>query len=98
MVRWVASAAFASFSLALVWGGVAGLRTGWIHPWERAGVLRPVPHGLGLVFTGSGLLCFTGVLTFTPVGDALVYLLTIGACLFLPGTLLVCVSRFPDRG
>ncbi|MGW3552352.1 hypothetical protein ACWDLL_16030 [Streptomyces griseoincarnatus] len=98
MVRWVVSAAFASFCLALMWGGVAGLRTGWIHPWERAGVLRPVPHGLGLVFTGSGLLCLTGVLAFVPVGDALAYLLTVGVCLFLTGTLLLGVSRFPDRG
>ncbi|MEU0579814.1 hypothetical protein ABZ465_21495 [Streptomyces griseoincarnatus] len=50
------------------------------------------------MFTGSGLLCLTGVLTFVPVGDALVYLLTIGACPFLTGTLLPGVSRFPDRG
>lgn len=92
------SGAFASFCLALVWGGVAGLRTGWIHPRERAGVLRPLPHGLGLVFTGSGLLCLTGVLAFVPVGDALAYLLAIGVCLFLTGTLLLGVSRFPDRG
>ncbi len=57
-----------------------------------------MPHGLGLVFTGSGLLCLTGVLAFVPVGDALAYLLTIGVCLFLTGTLLLGVSRFPDRG
>ncbi|WP_081240899.1 hypothetical protein [Streptomyces viridosporus] len=97
-MRYVVAGVFACFFLAVAVSGVVGLLTGWIHPWERPRVLRLVPHGLGQVLTGSGMTCFTAVLAFLPVGDALISLLAGGACLLLAGTVLLGVARFPDRG
>ena len=96
-MHYVVLGALFAFALALAISGVVELLTGWIHPWERARVLRPVPHGFGQVLKGSGLCCFFSVFAFTPSGDVLPSLLTVGAGLFLAGTVLVGVSRFPDR-
>ncbi len=96
-MHYVVLGAFIAFALAVAISGVVELLTGWIHPWERARVLRPVPHGLGQVLTGSGLCCFFGAFAFTPSGNALFSLMAVGAGLFLAGTVLVGVSRFPDR-
>ncbi|MFI7412345.1 hypothetical protein ACIBU0_27090 [Streptomyces sp. NPDC049627] len=96
-MRYVVLGALIALSSAVAVSGVAELLTGWIHPWERAGVLRPVPHGLGLVLTGSGLGCFAGIFVFTPTGHVLLTLLAAGAGVFLTGTALLGVSRFPDR-
>ncbi len=65
-MQYVVLGAFIAFALAVAASGVVGLITGWIHPWERARVLRPVPHGLGQVFAGSGLSCLFGAFTFNP--------------------------------
>lgn len=96
-MQYVGLGAFIAVSLAVAISGVVELLTGWIHPWERARVLRPVPHALGQVLTGSGLCCFFSALTFTPSGNALPTLMAVGAGLFLAGTVLVGLSRFPDR-
>ncbi|WP_371640248.1 hypothetical protein [Streptomyces virginiae] len=82
-------------ALAIAISGVVELLTGWIHPWERARVMRPVPHGLGQVLTGSSLCLAFGVFAFSPTGDALRSLMAVGAGLFLTGTILVGVSRLP---
>lgn len=96
-MQYVVLGAFIAFALAVAISGVVELLTGWIHPWERAQVLRPVPHGLGQVLTGSGLCCFFSVFTFTSSGDALRSLMAVGAGLFLAGSVLLGVSRFPGR-
>ncbi|KQX58094.1 hypothetical protein ASE09_28030 [Streptomyces sp. Root66D1] len=82
-------------ALALAASGATELLTGWIHPWERSRVLRPGPHGLGLLLSGSGLCCFFGVLAFTPTGTAFLSLMAAAAGLFLTGTALIAVSRIP---
>lgn len=96
-MQYVGLGALIAVALAVAISGVVELLTGWIHPWERARVLRPVPHGLGQVLTGSGLCCFFSVSVFTPSGNALLSLMAVGAGLFLAGTVLVGVSRFPGR-
>lgn len=96
-MHYVVLGAFIAFALAVAISGVVELLTGWIHPWERARVLRPVPHGLGQVLTGSGLCCFFSAFAFTLSGNALPSFMAVGAGLFLAGTVLVGVSRFPDR-
>lgn len=84
-----------AFALAIAISGVVELLTGWIHPWERARVVRPVPHGLGQMLTGSGLCFLFGVFAFSPTGDVLLSLMAVGAGLLLTGTILLGVSRFP---
>ncbi|MEX0173476.1 hypothetical protein [Streptomyces sp. LMG1-1-1.1] len=96
-MRYVVTGVAIAFSLAVAISGVVELVTGWIHPWERARVLRPVPHGIGQVLVGGGLCCFFGVVAITPTGSALATLMAVGASLFLPGTALIGWSRFPDR-
>ncbi|KPC84153.1 hypothetical protein ADK82_04805 [Streptomyces sp. NRRL S-4] len=96
-MQYVVLGAFIAFALAVAASGVVGLITGWIHPWERARVLRPVPHGLGQVLAGSGLSCLFGAFTFNPPGDVLRSLLAVGAGLFLAGSILLGVSRYPGR-
>ncbi|MEU4062065.1 hypothetical protein AB0F25_06445 [Streptomyces wedmorensis] len=96
-MRYVGHGVLIAVALAIAVGGVVELLTGWIHPWERARVLRPVPHGVGQVLTGSGLCCFFGVGAFSPTGDTLLVLLAVSAGLFVVGIVLVGVSRLPDR-
>ncbi|MFJ5828879.1 hypothetical protein [Streptomyces sp. NPDC093089] len=96
-MQYVVAGALLALSLAVAISGVVELVTGWIHPWERARVLRPVPHGIGQVLVGSGLCCLLGVLAFAPSGSVLATLVAVGGGLFLAGTVLVGVSRFPDR-
>lgn len=96
-MQYVGLGALIAFALAVAIGGAVELLTGWIHPWERARVLRPVPHGLGQVLTGGGLCCFFSAFAFAPSGDVLLSLTAVGAGLFLAGTVLVGVSRFPGR-
>ena len=96
-MRYVVLGALIALGSALAVSGVIELLTGWIHPWERARVLRPVPHGLGQVLTGGGLGCFMAIFASAPTGDVLRTLLAAGACLFLTGSVLLGVSRFPDR-
>ncbi|MGC0334555.1 putative membrane protein SirB2 [Streptomyces sp. SAI-170] len=94
-MRYVGLGALIAVALAVAVSGVVELLTGWIHPWERARVLRLVPHGIGQVLTGSGLCCFFSLIAFVPSGNAFLSLMAAGAGLFLAGTVLVGVSRFP---
>lgn len=94
-MQYVGLGALIAFALAVATSGVVELLTGWIHPWERARVLRPVPHGIGQVPTGSALCCFFSVMAFAPSGNTLLSLLAASAGLFVAGTVLVSVSRFP---
>lgn len=96
-MQYVVLGAFILFALAVAMSGVVELLTGWVHPWERARVLRPVPHGLGQVLTGSGLCCFFSVVVFAPSGGAFPSFVAVGAGLFLAGSVLIGVSRFPGR-
>lgn len=89
--------AMTAFALGMVGLGVAGLTTGWIHPWERGRVLRPVAHGFGHIFSGCGFFCFCVLFLFAWSGDASLKLLAVGAVLFLIGTVLHGVAAFPDR-
>lgn len=47
------------------------------------------------MLTGSGLCFIFGVFAFSPTGDVLLSLMAVGAGLFLTGTILVSVSKFP---
>ncbi|MFF3286526.1 hypothetical protein [Streptomyces sp. NPDC003023] len=96
-MQYVAWGVFFAVGMAVAGSGVVELLTGWIHPWERANVVRPVPHGVGQILTGSGLGSFAALLAFAPVGQTLKALLAACAGLFLTGTLLLVVSRLPDR-
>ncbi|MET7712292.1 hypothetical protein [Streptomyces sp. NPDC005407] len=89
--------AFMAFALGMVGCGVAGLATGWIHPWERGRVLRPVVHGLGHIFSGCGFFCFCVFFLFALSEGVSLKLLVAGAVLFLVGTVLRGVASFPDR-
>ncbi len=94
-MKYVGLGALIAVALAVAISGVVELLTGWIHPWERAQVIRPVPHGIGQVLTGSGLCCFFSLIAFAPSENAFLLLMAAGAGLFLAGTVLVGVSRFP---
>ncbi|BCL20548.1 hypothetical protein ACPCBX_31230 [Streptomyces tuirus] len=89
--------AMMAFALGMLGLGVAGLTTGWIHPWERGRVLRPVAHGLGHIFSGCGFFCFCVFFLFALSGDVSLKLLAVGAVLFLIGIVLRGVASFPDR-
>ncbi|GAA3773037.1 hypothetical protein [Streptomyces chiangmaiensis] len=93
VVLWV----FMAFALGIVGLGVAGLTTGWIHPWEQGRVLRPVAHGLGHIFSGCGFFCFCLFFLFASSGDVSLKLLIVGAVLFSIGIVLRIVATFPDR-
>ncbi|MFD8525116.1 hypothetical protein ACFV2D_34655 [Streptomyces capillispiralis] len=89
-------------ALGVVGCGVAGLATGWIHPWERGRVLRPVAHGLSHILWGSGFFCICVVFLMASVGGTLLggislKMLLVGIVLFLIGTVLRGVATFPDR-
>ncbi|GAA2264572.1 hypothetical protein GCM10010415_30730 [Streptomyces atrovirens] len=96
-MQYVVLGTFTAFALAVAASGVVELLTGWVHPWERAHVVRPVPHGLGQMLAGCGLSCVLVVFAFALSGNVLPWLMAVGAGLFLTGTVLIGVSRFPDR-
>ncbi|MEU8524457.1 hypothetical protein AB0C77_02475 [Streptomyces sp. NPDC048629] len=95
MTGYLVGGVLIALTAALAVGGAVELLTGWIHPWERPNVIRPVPHGIGLLLVGSGLCRPASVVTFAPTGDTLPLLLAAGAVPFLAGTGLVVVSRVP---
>ncbi len=96
-VQHVVGGLLIALALAVMVSGVIELLTGWIHPWERARVVRPVPHGLGQMLVGSGLSCLLGGMVFASTGDVLRSLLAVGITLLLGGSVLLGVSQFPDR-
>ncbi len=99
-MNYVVLLAFTAFALGMVGLGVAGLTTGWIHPWERGRVLRPAAHGFSHIFSGCGFFCFCVFFLFESSGDVspkLLVVLAVGAVLFLIGTVLRGVASFPDR-
>ncbi|CAL9448395.1 hypothetical protein SUDANB106_02418 [Streptomyces sp. enrichment culture] len=90
---------FTAVAVAAAVCGAVELVTGWIMPWERDRVLRPVPHGIGLLLLGGGLLCLAGAASFAaPPGGVLPEALAAGAALFAAGTALRGAASFPDRG
>ncbi|GGJ71027.1 hypothetical protein GCM10010121_097070 [Streptomyces brasiliensis] len=99
-MNYVVLLALMAFALGMVGLGVAGLTTGWIHPWERGRVLRPVPHGFSHIFSGCGFVCFCVFFLFASSGDVslkLLVVLAVGAVLFLIGIVLRGTASFPDR-
>lgn len=91
--------AMTALAVGMVGLGVAGLTTGWIHPWERDRVLRPVVHGFSHIFSGCGLFCLCVFFLFTSGDISLKSLVApaAGAVLVLIGTVLRGVAGFPDR-
>ncbi|GHE63521.1 hypothetical protein QWL27_31915 [Streptomyces thermocarboxydus] len=89
--------ALTAVALGMVGLGVAGLTTGWIHPWERGRVLRLVPHGLGHIFSGCGFFCFCVFFLFALSDEFSLKSLAGGAVLFSIGVVLRGVAAFPDR-
>ncbi|MFE7214823.1 hypothetical protein ACFY0A_33950 [Streptomyces sp. NPDC001698] len=96
-MNYVVLLALMAFALSMVGLGVVGLTTGWIHPWERGRVLRPVAHGYSHIFSGCGFFCFCVCFLFASSGDVSLKLLAVGAVLFLIGTVLRGLASFPDR-
>ncbi|MFR9754863.1 hypothetical protein [Streptomyces sp. TR06-5] len=69
-------AAFMVAALALGACGIAGITAGWIMPWARGRVLRPMPYGFSQLFTAGGAICcLSTYFTLTPelfvVGDGM---------------------------
>jgi hypothetical protein len=101
-MSYVVLLALTASALGVVGCGVAGLATGWIHPWERGRVLRPGAHGLGHILSGSGFFCVCVFFLIASDGGSLwggvsLELLLVGIVLFLIGTVLRGVATFPDR-
>lgn len=94
-MQYVVLGVMIAFGVALAVAGVAGLLTGWIHPWERGRVTRPVPHGIGQLLLGTGLSWLLSVVAFVPTGGVFPPLLAVGAVLFVAGVGLLGVSTLP---
>lgn len=97
-MQFVVFAVFIACGLAIAGCGAAELLTGWTLPTERGRVLRPVPHGLGMLSVGTGFSGFVGAATWaTSGGRTHVPLFAAGAALIALGNILLATSRLPGR-